>query len=568
MLSPSVSSTSKRRFLSIPRQAEARSVSLTTLLVAAALLSSACGKADREDEDQPSDTETATGGAEGSTSEVTTDSSATGGETSENAPEYLKAENAGTSDLFGVSLAFSADGNTLVVGANGESSAGQGVTADPSNNDAPNAGAVYVFVNVGGTWQEQAYLKAENSDAGDGFGGYIALSADGNTLAVGAPYESGSAHGVDGADDNEATESGAVYMFSRSGNAWQREAYLKSDSGDEYDMFGFSLALSADGNTLAIGAEAEDGGSPGVIADPTDKSAPESGAVYVFSRSAGAWAQSAYLKADNPDVLDHFGGAVALDAAGSTLAVGAYWEDGAGAGNNSDGSDNAADNAGAVYLFEHDGSTWRQLSYLKPSSSDGLLDDNFGSSVSLSANGSLLAVGAPGDGSPNPGINADRSDQSLAYAGAAYVFARTGETFEQQVYLKASAVGDGDEFGNFLRLSSAGDRLVVGAALEASSATGLNGNDQDDSAPEAGAAYLFGSDNGTWEQITYLKAPNSESGDRFAWSLALASERDVLAVGATRESSAATGLGGDQTDNSAYRAGAVYVYSDVSALSQ
>src|SRR6185369_603680 len=90
---------------------------------------------------------------------------------------YLKASNTGASDLFGSSVALSADGSTLAVGAYQEASAATGIGGNQTDNSAGSAGAVYVFTRSGTTWSQQAYLKASNTGAGDFFGSSVALSA-------------------------------------------------------------------------------------------------------------------------------------------------------------------------------------------------------------------------------------------------------------------------------------------------------------------------------------------------------------------------------------------------------
>jgi len=499
-----------------------------------------CGKS-RDDENEQDDDEAGSGGALGSGGDASGGLGSGGlADDVSHAPwTYFKASNSGTADFFGAAVAASADGMTLVVGANGESGAGDGVQADPADNAAINAGAAYVFVNTSGVWQEQAYLKAPSSDAGDGFGHAIALSADGNTLAIGAPYEASAAQGIDGDQaDNSAPDAGAVYVFSRSGGAWAPQAYLKAEHGDDSDFFGISLALSADGNLLAVGAEGDDGGDVGVDADPTDKTAPESGAVYVYTRSGAAWTHSAYLKASNTDLLDHFGGSVALSSAGTTLAVGAYWESSASA---DDPADNSADFAGAVYVFGHDGSSWTQHHYIKPSSAEFGAGDDFGSAVSLSERGDALAVGAPGD------------DE---YAGSAYLFVLNATQFYLDRRVVASDAAAAAEFGNALALAPGGHRLAVGAALQPNS-------DQDQAAPEAGEVYVFDFDTDLgWQQTFSTRAPNADAGDRFGRSMTWADSGLTLFIGATRESSAATGIDGDWTDNSRNQAGAVYLLNE------
>jgi hypothetical protein len=468
---------------------------------------------------------------------------------------YIKAPNTDAGDLFGFSAALSADGSILVVGANGEASSG---LADPADDSAPNAGAVHVYSRHGSTWETAAYLKASNSGSGDGFGSTAALSADGNTLAVGAPYESSAATGVDGdQSDDTAPHAGAVYLFVRNGGAWEQQAYLKASSSDADDFFGIAIALSADGNVLAVGAEGEDGAGTGIDADQTDKSAYESGAVFVFSRNGTVWSQRDYLKASNAGVGDHFGGAVALSGDGSVLCVGAYWEDSNATDLDGDQLDDSAGSAGAVYAFTYTGSSWQQESYLKGTANDGNASDNFGTSVSLSADGNRLAVGAVGDPSAATGVDGDPAGSSMPYAGAVHLFDRAGSSWQKAAYLKASNTGAGDEFGYHLQLSRDGETLAVGAALEGN---GTSAEQSNDSAPEAGAAYVFRRNETSWTQKAYLKASNVDAGDRFGWSIALSAAGDVLAVGATRESSASTGIDGDPNDDSAVRAGAVYVF--------
>jgi FG-GAP repeat len=100
----------------------------------------------------------------------------------------------------------------------------------------------------------------------------------------------------------------------------------------------------------------------------------------------------------------------------------------------------------------------------------------------------------------------------------------------------------------------------VGADLEGSAATGINGDQSDFSAGASGAAYVFTRSATTWSQQAYVKASNTGANDFFGWSVALPGDASMLAVGALAESSAATGSGGDQTNDSRFAAGAVYLY--------
>lgn len=479
-------------------------------------------------------------------------------------PLYVKASNTDAGDLFGVAVALSGDGRVLAVGANREASGSTGIGGDQTDDAAPDAGAVYLFSGSGRDWHQVAYLKASNTGAGDAFGTSVALSADGNTLAVGAIFEASAATGIDGDGlDDSAPDAGAVYVFVRDGDTWAQQAYLKASNAAEGDLFGISLALASDGNTLVVGAEGEDSAATGVDGDASNDAAFDSGAVHVFSREGAAWRQSAYLKASNTDAGDRFGIAVALSSRGDTLAVGAHGEDSLATEVDGNQDNDAAASAGAVYVFVHDGVSWQQQAYLKPARSDGQGGDTFGCSVSLSGDGDTLAIGAAGDSSAASGIDGDPNDASAPYAGAAHVFRRDGSMWRRQAYLKASHPGAGDEFGHHLHLSEHGDVLAVGAALEASAASHLEADPSDDSAPAAGAVVLFASDGTSWQQHAFVKSPYPDAGDRMGWSMALSADGALLAAGASREASAATGIGGDARDDSASRAGAVFLYRDL-----
>jgi hypothetical protein len=167
-----------------------------------------------------------------------------------------------------------------------------------------------------------------------------------------------------------------------------------------------------------------------------------------------------------------------------------------------------------------------------------------------------VVVGAFGEGSAATGVNGDQSDNSATFAGAAYVFVRTGTAWSQQAYLKASNTNFGDQFGASVAIS--GDTIVVGANLEDSAATGVNGNQADNSAGGAGAAYVFVRSGAVWSQQAYLKASNTNGGDLFGSSVDISG--DTIVVGATDEDSGATGVNGNQADESATFAGAAYVF--------
>jgi hypothetical protein len=479
---------------------------------------------------------------------------------------YLKASNAERSDIFGTQVALS--GDTMAVGAWHESSCATGINGDQNNNACEFSGAVYVFVrNGGGRWTQQAYIKASNTGFHHDFG--IALALSGDTLAVGAPNENGCATGVNGNQQQTGCNvSGAVYVFTRTGGVWSQQAYVKPSRTDPAvfgGFFGSSVSLS--GDRLAVGAYFEASCATGINGDQTNRGCPNAGAVYVFTRSSNVWSQQAYIKAPNTEAEDYFGYSIALS--GDNLAVGAIQEASCTTGVNGDSGSNGCPAAGAVYVFRRASEGWNSDAYVKASNTESL--DGFGSALAMS--GDTLAVTAMAEGSCTRLINGDQQNNdctnftnpgAVYFAGAVYVFTRQASGWVQQAYVKPSNMDPGDLFGGSLALF--GDILAVGASVEASCATGVNGDQSNNdcgnapvtgSSIGAGAVYLFARSSGAWTQQAYVKASNTDL-DNFGGSVALG-ER-ALAVGAGTEASCARGINGDQQNDGCLGAGAVYVY--------
>lgn len=483
---------------------------------------------------------------------------------------YIKASNPSERAQFGDAIALSGDGNTLAVGARAESSAAAGINGNQTDASAFSSGAVYVFARAGDRWVQQAYLKASNPGINDQFGHLVALSADGNILAVSAPFEDSRATGVDGDQaDNSLEQSGAIYVFARRGAVWFQQAYLKASNpgeAEDGDQFGFSLALSDDGTTLAAGAISEDSADARINGNQADNTANNAGAVYVFARTGSRWSQQAYVKSSSPngaDANDLFGYSVGLSADGNTLAVGAYDE--AGSSNIINGpEDNNAPGTGAVFVFTRSGASWSRQAYLKASTQDRA--DSLGAWVAISDDGNTVAAGAPDEDSLTTGINTVETGHSGRIGtlddisvGAAYVFIRSGTKWFQQASFKASNSGIEDWFGVRLALSGDGNTLAVSAPNEDGAAKGINGRQDDNSAGEAGALYLFTRAGATWTFQSYVKGSNTEAFDEFSSGVAL-SRNGALAVGARSEDGGARGANGNGNDNSVTGSGAVYLF--------
>lgn len=467
-----------------------------------------------------------------------------------NAIGLLKASNTDSNDNYGNAVAVSHDGSTIVVSAFKES----GIVNDPTVNSAALSGAVYVYRKTNGIWNEVAYLKAPNADDKDEFGYAIALSGDGNTLAVSTINEASSATGINGNQlDNLAPASGAVYLYVNSGSSWQSQAYIKSSNSNLVDSFGFSVSLDSDGTTLLVGAPGESSSAQSINGDETDNTGSLSGAAYVFELQNSLWAQTAYLKSTNSDKLDSFGYDVALSEDGLTAVVGSPGEDSNTTSVNGNEMDNSSDNSGAAYVFVHNGTTWAQDSYLKASNSDS--EDQFGHSVDVNSDGTVIAIGAFNEASDSE-INGSDSDNSASGAGAAYLFYKSQSGWQQEDYIKAVNSDASDRFGSDVQLSSNGKALVVGSPNESSSSQGLDGDVQLNDASTAGAVYLFTDVEGTWQQTEYIKSRNTDAGDGFGSAIAISGDGNTLIVGAKDEASD----GSDFNDNSSSGSGAAYIY--------
>ncbi|WP_125226096.1 putative Ig domain-containing protein [Leptospira barantonii] len=480
----------------------------------------------------------------------------------------LKAPNPDINDTSG-GFDLDLSGDTLVMGMCGEDSAQTSIVHSPftgltsaGDDDSANAaGAAYVFRRVGTTWALEAYLKAPNAEANDQFGCSVAISGD--TIVVGAKGEDGNSailHSpftglTPAGDDDTATNTGAVYVYRRTGTTWALEAYLKAPNIDvgQGDQFGTSVSIS--GDRIAVGAVQERGGlgviiqapAPGFSGATDNDSAPTSGAVYIFERTGTTWAWDAYIKAPNPESSDLFG--AKIQVRGDTLIAGASGEDSGsttilnslGPSLTSAGDDDSLSLSGAVYVFRKTGATWAFESYLKAPNADS--SDQFGVTLDLSDDGNVAVVGAYNEDSAQttissslgPNLTTAGDDDSALAAGAVYVFRRTGATWAFEAYLKSPNIEAGDNFGR--SVSVYGDMIVIGATAEDSSqATVLHSpavlpgpGADDDSVANSGAAYVFRKLSSGWTLQSYLKAPNSEASDAFGILVCI--DGDLIAVG-------------------------------------
>ena len=310
------------------------------------------------------------------------------------------------------------------------------------------SGAVYLFERGPGGWLPAGVLTASDGQGGDGFGNELAL--EGDRLLVGAVWR-----------DGPGVDSGAVYLFERSGGTWgETGKLLPADHGPQ-DWFGRTVAL--DGDRALVGASLK--------ADP----AFATGAAYVFEWSAGQWTETAKLSASDGAGDDFFGGAIDLD--GDRILIGAH------------GDDDLASESGGAYVFDLVGGQWVET--VKLIAADGKTNDDLGVEVALEGDVALLASFGDDDGA--------------ADGGSVYVFERGPGGWAETAELLASDASADDGFGSGLD-------LVDGLAL-------IGAWGHDGAAPDGGASYAFRRIGGSF--VEEARHEGSAPGGRLGFDVAL-----------------------------------------------
>ena len=355
---------------------------------------------------------------------------------------YIKADMPTDRDVFGVDISLSADASVLAVGASSEDSCGTGIDATLRNDDCSATGAAYIFRRREAGWVQTNFIKAPNPDSNDAFG-RVALSGDGNILAVGAGGERGCATGVStlvafpGPDDDDdgCSVAGVVYTYQiiTGTETWRPVSYVKSTFTEDFGMgFGVRVEISGDGSRMIVGDQSESGCPRGVGGDPSDNDRTtclNRGAVYVFRRTSTSWEQEAYIKAENAENQDFFGSDVAVSADAEWLLVAASNEDGCGTGLTGDPTNNGCDLAGAAYLYRRAAADWSFVHYVKPPDTAG--GDAFRAfEVALPGDASFAAFTTAGDDSCGQGFDEMVTDNGCEDSGALHLLYRTGDTWQ------------------------------------------------------------------------------------------------------------------------------------------
>ena len=259
-------------------------------------------------------------------------------------------------DQFGTGVAINGDGTIAVVAATGE----DGGSGDPLSS----SGAVYVYTRSGSTWSEQTILRASNAGASDQFGEQIDMDEAGEYLLV-------SSHTEDG-PSNATSNVGCAYVFKRTGSSWTEQAILRPSDPAASAFFGRG-AINSEGNIIVIGSRVDSNSA---------------GAVYVFTRSGSEWTQQAKITSPGGNST-FFGGAVAINEGNIIVARAAR-------------TSSSVNNDGVLYVYQvtdptDPSSSWTLKKTFK--SSDIADGDNFGFSIEISKDGSVIGAGAITEGS-------------------------------------------------------------------------------------------------------------------------------------------------------------------------
>lgn len=447
---------------------------------------------------------------------------------SQNFQEMMKlsASDRDEDDRFGYAVAI--DGNYAVVGAYG----------DDNGPVDPNVGSVYVFEQQGvNNWVEIQKLEASDQFDYDRFG--YAVDISGNYIIVGAYREDEDENG-----NNTLDNAGSAYIFELIGGVWTEVQKIVASDRDSDDEFGWSVAI--DGTTAIVGAHIEDHDVNGL------NYMYHTGSVYIFDRDGGGvWNETQKIVAadrapdmnypngySGEDLADQFGGSV--DISGDYIIVGAHHHDYGPSGPPS----GALWSSGAAYIFERSGGVWSQVQKIQNFDRESW--DRFGYAVAV--NGNFIAVGAYSEDEEEDGVS-----NPLTNPGSVYIFERDGGgTWNPYQKIVPNDRSSGDHFGYSIEIR---DTLMV---------IGTHSDDHDETGgnllTDAGSAYIFENNGGTWAQFQKIDASDRAESDELGIDVGISGYSII--VGAFQQDFNSTGV--DSLDD----AGAAYIYSNYICVPQ
>jgi hypothetical protein len=331
------------------------------------------------------------------------------------------------------------------------------------------AGSAYIFKNTAGTWAQEAKIQSTDIQASDYFGASVDMFGD--YVVVGATNESSGASGA-----------GAAYIFKRTGTSWAQEA--KIQAGDIQTSYAYAETVSINGDYVIVGS----------------RNLTSGGAAYTYKRTGTSWAQEAKIVSSDLEAGDNFGNSVSLS--GDYAIVGAYQED--------------INAIGSAYIFKRTGTSWAEEAKIQASDKDEY--DQFARSVAI--DGDYVAVGAFVQGN------------GALTSGAAYIFKRSGTSWNQEAQIFPSDRVTGMSFGKSVDIN--GDTIIVGADSESTGGASV------------GAAYIYKRSGTSWSEVVKIQASDKQAGDKFGYSVSIDNGKAIS--------------GSYQEDTGGAEAGAAYIF--------
>lgn len=322
-----------------------------------------------------------------------------------------------------------------------------------------------------GGFVERQRLQASDAAPNDWFGQSLHVSADGKTMVVGAFFD----------DNSGGQDAGSVYVYGHSGSTWTQQARLQASDAAPNDRFGEFVRASDDGKTIFVGSPFDD-----------DNAGTDAGSVYVYRLNNSVWSQSQKIRGGYAGAK--FGSSLAVTPDASTLVVGVPGRNGQG------------ESFGSVEVFTLNPSnnTFGLISRLQ--APDGAADDDFGRSVAVSSDASVIVIGSPLDDNSG-GQN----------AGSVYTFNKSGSGWAYQSRIQAPDATAGSRFGSPVVLSPSGQVLGVGAVLSGTVAS------------NSGSVYIFEKSGPNWVNPSTIKESPPTTNSQFGQFLIFIDDESFLA---------------------------------------
>jgi hypothetical protein len=379
----------------------------------------------------------------------------------ENSEQILENPNTstGVNESFGWSVSMSTDGKYAVVGV-------------PNWQNDYQCGRAFVYGLSGGSWTSIQELTASDGVSGDQFAWSVSISGDSKYIAIGSIQGGDSGTGITG--------DGAVYVYEYDGTSWTGEEKVIASDGEINDQFGYSLAISDDGNRLVVGAPFTD-----------SLSNNDEGSVYFYEYGGTGIGWTGEQRIDDPRSIegDRFGWSVDISNDGNYAILGSFNDSG----------------PGEAYMYGLSGGSWTSIQEL--TASDGGNIDRFGFSVSITKDGKYIAIGS---------IN---EDTGVINDGAVYIYKYDGTIWTNEEKLISSDGQQFDRFGNSVSISSDGKYLIVGTG----NFTNLSGR--------PGKAYIFYREDGQWIEKKINNTDSPQNNDRFGYSVSISENGCYSIVG-------------------------------------